>query len=150
MCEPQPLATLRASTGKTLLYLNNKHYAMQTYGGVEVYTHVFSALVGGEWSASRTCRFTPRYPVGRRLRGPQNRSGRRRKEKNLGHTGTRTPTPWPTKPISIRYTDCATRLPHLHLVPRLNMHGAVSPIPHRLNGILLIIKYKEQYLTLLS
>jgi hypothetical protein len=34
---------------------------MKAYGGVDVYTHVFfiSALVGGEWSASRLCRFTP-------------------------------------------------------------------------------------------
>jgi hypothetical protein len=35
--------------------------AMKAYGGVDVYTHVFltSTLVGGEWSASRPCRFTP-------------------------------------------------------------------------------------------
>jgi hypothetical protein len=34
---------------------------MKTYGGVAVYSHVFltSALVGGEWSASRPERFTP-------------------------------------------------------------------------------------------
>jgi hypothetical protein len=34
---------------------------MKAYGGVEVQTHVFltSALVGGEWSASRPSRFTP-------------------------------------------------------------------------------------------
>jgi hypothetical protein len=34
---------------------------MKTYEGVDVYTHVFliSALVVGEWSASRSCRFTP-------------------------------------------------------------------------------------------
>jgi hypothetical protein len=34
---------------------------MKTYGGVDVYIHVFltSAVVGGEWSASRPCRFTP-------------------------------------------------------------------------------------------
>jgi hypothetical protein len=38
-----------------------KHYAMKTYGGVDVYTHVFLtlALVGGEWSASHPRRFTP-------------------------------------------------------------------------------------------
>jgi hypothetical protein len=38
-----------------------KHYAVKTYGGVDVYTHVFltSALVGGEWLASRLGRFTP-------------------------------------------------------------------------------------------
>jgi hypothetical protein len=34
---------------------------MKTYGGVDVWIHVFltSALVGGEWSASRPGRFTP-------------------------------------------------------------------------------------------
>jgi hypothetical protein len=34
---------------------------MKTYGGVDVYIHTFltSALDGGEWSASRPCRFTP-------------------------------------------------------------------------------------------
>jgi hypothetical protein len=42
---------------------------MKTYGGVDVHIHIFltSALVGGEWSASRPCRFTPgkspRYPL---------------------------------------------------------------------------------------
>jgi hypothetical protein len=35
---------------------------MKTYGGVDVYILIFltSALVGGEWSASRPGRFTPR------------------------------------------------------------------------------------------
>jgi hypothetical protein len=34
---------------------------MKTYGGVDVEIHIFltSALVLGEWSASRPCRFTP-------------------------------------------------------------------------------------------
>jgi hypothetical protein len=38
-----------------------KHYAMKKYGGVGVYIHIFltSALVGGEWSATRPGRFTP-------------------------------------------------------------------------------------------
>jgi hypothetical protein len=40
-----------------------------------------SALDGGEWSASRPCRFiprgkSPRYPLDRRLGGPQGRSRR--------------------------------------------------------------------------
>jgi hypothetical protein len=32
---------------------------MKVYGGVDVYIHVFltSALVGGKWSASLSCRF---------------------------------------------------------------------------------------------
>jgi hypothetical protein len=35
---------------------------MKTYGGVDVYIHIFltSTLVGGEWSASRPSRFIPR------------------------------------------------------------------------------------------
>jgi hypothetical protein len=34
---------------------------MKTYGGVEIQMHVFLTLklVGGEWSASRPCRFNP-------------------------------------------------------------------------------------------
>jgi hypothetical protein len=34
---------------------------MKTYEGVDVKIHIFftSALVEGEWSASRPCRFTP-------------------------------------------------------------------------------------------
>jgi hypothetical protein len=38
-----------------------KNYAMKAYGGVDVQIHVFftSALVGGEWSASQPCGFTP-------------------------------------------------------------------------------------------
>ena len=33
---------------------------MKVYGGVDVWIHIFltSALAGGEWSASRPCRFT--------------------------------------------------------------------------------------------
>jgi hypothetical protein len=53
-----------------------------------------SALVGGEWSTSRPGRFTPRgksprYPLDRRLGGPQSRSGRSGEEKILSPTGTR-------------------------------------------------------------
>jgi hypothetical protein len=38
-----------------------KHYAMKAYGRENVLIHIFliSALVGGEWSASRPGRFTP-------------------------------------------------------------------------------------------
>jgi hypothetical protein len=34
---------------------------MEAYGGMDVQIHIFltSALAGGEWSASRPCRFTP-------------------------------------------------------------------------------------------
>jgi hypothetical protein len=48
---------------------------MKVYWGVEVELHLFlaSALDGGEWSASSP---GPWYPLGRRLGGPQSRSGR--------------------------------------------------------------------------
>jgi hypothetical protein len=71
---------------------------MKTYGAVDVQIQIFltSALVGGEWSASRLGRFTPekklRYPLNRRLGGPQRRSERRGEEKILVPTGTRTPS----------------------------------------------------------
>jgi hypothetical protein len=39
-----------------------KNYAIKTYGGDDVQSHVFltSVIVGGEWSASRPDRFIPR------------------------------------------------------------------------------------------
>jgi hypothetical protein len=42
------------------LMIRIKHYAMKTYGEVDIYINVFliSALVVGEWSASRPGRFT--------------------------------------------------------------------------------------------
>jgi hypothetical protein len=70
--------------------------------------HVFfiSALVGGEWSASRPSRFTPgerapRCPLDRRLGGPQNRSLRLGEETILDPTGTRNSDP----SSYILYTD---------------------------------------------
>jgi hypothetical protein len=71
---------------------------MKAYGGVDVYIHIFltSAIAGGEWSASRPCRFTPRYPLDTRLGGPKNRSDGHGEVKILERTGTRTPTPWPS------------------------------------------------------
>jgi hypothetical protein len=47
--------------GKAVPVLKTKHYAVKTYGGVDVQIHVFltSALIGGEWSTSRPGPFTP-------------------------------------------------------------------------------------------
>jgi hypothetical protein len=82
-----------------------QHYAMKTYGGVDVYIHVFltSALLGGERSVSRPGRFIPteidpRYALDRKLGGPQSRSGRHEEEKILDPTGTRTPTSQSSSP----------------------------------------------------
>jgi hypothetical protein len=46
----------------------------------------------------------PRYPLYRRLGGPQSRSGRHGEEKILDPTGTRTPTPqsFSPQPVTIR------------------------------------------------
>jgi hypothetical protein len=85
---------------------------MKTYGGIDVYIHIFltSALVGGEWSALLRGK-SSQCPLDRGLSGPQNRSGRRREEKNLSPTGTRTPTPLPSSPVS----QSLSRLP-IHIV----------------------------------
>jgi hypothetical protein len=83
---------------------------MKTNGVVDVYIQVFliSALVGGEWSTSRPGPLyprgkSPRFPLGRRLSGPQKLSGRRGEEKNLTSTGTRTPTSRPSRPSQSLY-----------------------------------------------
>jgi hypothetical protein len=54
---------------------------------VQLHAILTSAPDGGEWSASLLGRFTPRekdrrYPLDRRLGGPQSRSGRGGEEKN--------------------------------------------------------------------
>ena len=65
-----------------------------------------AALEGGEWSATGPGRTLPpgktRYPLYRRLGGPQGRSGR---AENLVPTGIRSRT---VQPVVIRYTDWAT------------------------------------------
>ena len=65
------------------------------------------ALEGGEWSAARPCRTLPpgktRYPLYRRVGGPQGRPGR---AENLVPTEIRSRT---VQPVVSRYTDYATR-----------------------------------------
>jgi hypothetical protein len=62
-----------------------------------------SALVGGEWSASRPCRFTP----GTRFIGGwvDPRAGLDDMEKIFDPTGTRTPAPLVVQSVASRYTD---------------------------------------------
>jgi len=66
-----------------------------------------AALEGGEWSAARPGRTLlpgkTRYPLYRRLGGPQGRSGR---TENLVLTGIQSRT---VQPVVSRYTDWATR-----------------------------------------
>jgi len=65
-----------------------------------------ASLEGGEWSIARPGRTLPqgknRYPLYRRLSGPQGRSGR---AENLVPTGIRSRT---VQPVVSRYTDWAT------------------------------------------
>jgi hypothetical protein len=76
---------------------------MKAYGGVHVQIHIFLtlALAGGEWPASRPCRFTPgeRAPgthwIGGWV-GPT--AGLDDVEKILDTTGTRTLTPPSSSP----------------------------------------------------
>jgi hypothetical protein len=79
---------------------------MKAYGGVDVFIHIFvtSALAVEEWSAS-----SPRYPLNKRLGGPQSRSGRFAEEKILDPTGIRTPS---------RYTDYAIQAPRVFITMR--------------------------------
>jgi hypothetical protein len=78
-----------------------KHYAIRTYGGVDLQIRIFltSATIGGEWSASRLSRFTlrgesPQYTLDRRLGEPQSRSGRYGEVKIPDPTETRTIASW--------------------------------------------------------
>jgi hypothetical protein len=71
---------------------------MKMYGGMALYLHAFltSVLDEGEWSASRPGRFitgetAPRYPLDRRLDGPQSLSGRDGGKNISGSAGNRTP-----------------------------------------------------------
>jgi len=78
-----------------------------------------AALEGGEWSAARPGRTLPpgktRYPLYRRLGGPQGRSGR---AENLVPTGIRSRT---VQPVASRYTDWATR-PKIKKYNNNNIH----------------------------
>jgi len=78
-----------------------------------------AALKGGEWSTARPGRTLPprktRYPLYRRLGGPQDRSGR---AENLVPTGTRSRT---VQLVVSRYTDWTTGpaiwLVYLNILP---------------------------------
>ena len=77
-------------------------------GEAKLYSSLTTALEGGEGSASRPGRSLPlektRYPLYRRLGGPQGRSGQVRKISLPSGFDPRT-----IQPVASRYTDYATR-----------------------------------------
>jgi hypothetical protein len=84
---------------------------MNTYGGEDVWIHVFltSALVGGEWSASRPGRFTPweraPVPIGQEARwAPEPVWTPWRGENFCPHRDSNS-DPWIVQPVASRYTD---------------------------------------------
>jgi hypothetical protein len=86
---------------------------MEMYGGLDVWIHVFftSALVGGEWLASRPDRFTPgeRTPGTHRIGGwvgPRAGMDDAQKIKFLTLPGLEL-DPSVVQPVVSRYTDCA-------------------------------------------
>jgi hypothetical protein len=88
-----------------------KHYAMKTNGRVDILIHVLlaSAILGDEWSASRSGRFTslrePLCSLVTRLSGPQSRPGRYGVAKTLDPTGT-----------GLQSIDCPARSQSLYLL----------------------------------
>jgi hypothetical protein len=81
-------AVVRHFKVSELVKVNLRLHTMKAYRGVEAQFHSFlpSALHGGWWSSSCSCRFTPTkkslYPVNRSLGGPQSRSGRFGEDEN--------------------------------------------------------------------
>jgi hypothetical protein len=107
---------------------------MKAYGGVDVQIHVLLTLtrVGGEWSASRPCRFIPEErdsakQLDRSLDGPQCRSRRYGKAKILYPTGSRTPTPLVVHPVA-HFTVTDSNYSLYPLFP--DSHTRFSPFYH--------------------
>jgi hypothetical protein len=90
---------------------------MRTYGGVDAQIHVFltSALVRGEWPASRPGRFTPgeRVPGTHGIGGwvdPRAGMNDVERRKILPPSGLELRSLGPA-PLTSRYTDCAIPAP---------------------------------------
>jgi hypothetical protein len=108
----RPLSPGRIKKVKLSLSLI-KHYAMKAYGGVDVYIHIFltSALAGGEWSASRPCRFTlgERAPGTHWIGGwvdPRAGQDDWRRENSWSYRDSNS-DPSIVQSVASRYTDCA-------------------------------------------
>jgi hypothetical protein len=83
---------------------------MKAYKGVDVQIHIFltSVLPGADQlHAPAVLRpgKSSRYPLNRRLGGPQNQSGTSGEEEILDPTGTQIPDPYVIQSVASRYTD---------------------------------------------
>jgi hypothetical protein len=86
---------------------------MKAYGGVDAWTHIFltSPLAGGEWSASRPCRFTPgerasgTHWIGGWVDPRDSLNGVKKKNSWLHQESNSDPSA--VQPVASRYTDYA-------------------------------------------
>jgi hypothetical protein len=90
---------------------------MNTYGGVDIYIHVFltSPLLGSEWSASRPGRFAPRGEVSsihwiEGWVGPRTDLDGVERRKSYPYRDSNS-DPSAVQPVASRYTDCAIPAP---------------------------------------
>jgi hypothetical protein len=100
-CQQQNIYSYKQSKAKQSHYTPWWHLGEMRYNS---YSFLTSALDGGEWSASRPGRALPwgkdpRYPLDRRLDGPQSRSGHKGQRKN----------PLPLPQIEPRSPGCPVR-----------------------------------------
>jgi hypothetical protein len=90
---------------------------MKAYGSGCIDPHFLDLGTSWRWVVNFTLRplyprgKSPRYPLDRKLGGPQSRSGRFGEEKILDPTWTGTPTPSVVQPVASRYTDYAIPAP---------------------------------------
>jgi hypothetical protein len=101
------LGLVQGASSPLPLLFDTNNFLFKTFNEV----NTLNIIDGGEWSASRPRRFTPggnrtRYPLDRRLGGPQNRSRRREEDKILDYRDSNS-DPSDVQPVASGFTDCA-------------------------------------------
>ena len=107
--------------------------ALRESRGIDLLYLLTSALEGGEGSASRPGRTLPpgktRYPLYRKLGGPQGWSGQVRKISPPPGFDPQT-----VQPVGSRYTDYATRPTVHYLICSKNFQNSKRGLSYRVNG----------------